>query len=158
MVAMDLPAEDGETITVTAFRPRNPWPIECVAGGRITRLVLTRRGWPIAWVDLTAPARVSLGRQSAGDGLPGPPTADPSDRMVWAAASGRLRLHHRVSSHDGGDERLAATDGSALGCRGDDEPEELARKDNKEAAGTGRSAVRREAQRWWFVCSWAWLS
>jgi hypothetical protein len=43
-MAMDLPAEDAETIAVSAFKPRSLELIERVASGRIARLVLTKRG------------------------------------------------------------------------------------------------------------------
>ena len=52
---MDLPAEDGETIAVSAFKPRSLELIESVASGRIARLVLTKRGHPVA---VLVPARV----------------------------------------------------------------------------------------------------
>jgi prevent-host-death family protein len=46
---MDLPAdEEVETIAVSAFKPRSLELIERVASGRVTRLVLTRRGRPVA--------------------------------------------------------------------------------------------------------------
>jgi prevent-host-death family protein len=48
---MELPAEDGETIAVSAYKPRS---LERAASGRITRLVLTKRGRPIA---VLVPAR-----------------------------------------------------------------------------------------------------
>ena len=45
---MDLPADDVETIAVSAFKPRSLEMIERVASGRVTQLVLTRRGKPVA--------------------------------------------------------------------------------------------------------------
>ena len=45
---MDLPAEDAETIAVSAFKPRSLELIERVASGRVGRLVLTKRGRPVA--------------------------------------------------------------------------------------------------------------
>ena len=52
---MDLPAEDGETIAVSAFKPRSLELIECVVvSGQIARLVLTKRGRHVA---VLVPAR-----------------------------------------------------------------------------------------------------
>lgn len=45
---MDKPAEDDETIAVSAFKPRSLELIERVASGRMRRLVLTKRGRPVA--------------------------------------------------------------------------------------------------------------
>jgi prevent-host-death family protein len=44
----DLPADDVETIAVSAFKPRSLELIDRVATGRIARLVLTKRGQPVA--------------------------------------------------------------------------------------------------------------
>ena len=45
---MDLPADDVETIAVSAFKPRSLELIERVASGRVARLVLTKRGRAVA--------------------------------------------------------------------------------------------------------------
>ena len=45
---MDLPADDVETIAVSAFKPRSLELIERVASGRLARLVLTKRGRAVA--------------------------------------------------------------------------------------------------------------
>ena len=45
---MDLPADEVETIAVSAFKPKSLELIERVASGRVARLVLTRRGRPVA--------------------------------------------------------------------------------------------------------------
>ena len=41
---MGLPDEDGETIAVSAFKPRSLELIERVASGKVARLVLTKPG------------------------------------------------------------------------------------------------------------------
>jgi prevent-host-death family protein len=48
--AMDAPAEDVETIAVSKFKPRSLELIERVASGRLSRLVLTKRGRAVAAV------------------------------------------------------------------------------------------------------------
>lgn len=45
---MDMPADEVETIAVSAFKPRSLELIEQVASGRVARLVLTKRGRPVA--------------------------------------------------------------------------------------------------------------
>jgi antitoxin (DNA-binding transcriptional repressor) of toxin-antitoxin stability system len=46
---MDVPGEeDAPTIVVSAFKPRSLELIERVASGRVGRLVLTKRGRPVA--------------------------------------------------------------------------------------------------------------
>ena len=45
---MDLPADDVETIAVSAFKPRSLELIERVASGRVARIVLTKRGRAVA--------------------------------------------------------------------------------------------------------------
>jgi prevent-host-death family protein len=45
---MDLPADDDESIAVSAFKPRSLELIERVASGRASRIVLTKRGRPVA--------------------------------------------------------------------------------------------------------------
>ena len=45
---MDSSGEDGETIAVSAFKPRSLELIERVASGKAARLVLTKRGRPVA--------------------------------------------------------------------------------------------------------------
>ena len=45
---MDVPADDVETIAVSAFKPRSLELIERVASGRVARLVLTKRGRAVA--------------------------------------------------------------------------------------------------------------
>lgn len=45
---MDMPADEVETIAVSAFKPRSLELIERVASGRVARLVLTKRGRPVA--------------------------------------------------------------------------------------------------------------
>ena len=45
---MSLPAEDEETIAVSAFKPRSLGLIKRVASGQVGRLVLTKRGRPVA--------------------------------------------------------------------------------------------------------------
>jgi prevent-host-death family protein len=45
-----LPADDVETIAVSAFKPRSLELIERVASGRVARIVLTKRGRAVAAV------------------------------------------------------------------------------------------------------------
>ena len=45
---MDSTPDGGETIAVSAFKPRSPELIERVASGKVARLVLTKRGRPVA--------------------------------------------------------------------------------------------------------------
>ena len=47
---MGVPGEEVETIAVSAFKPRSLELIERVASGRVRRLVLTKRGRPVAAV------------------------------------------------------------------------------------------------------------
>ena len=43
-----MPADEVQTIAVSAFKPRSLELIERVASGRVARLVLTKRGRPVA--------------------------------------------------------------------------------------------------------------
>ena len=45
---MGSTADGGETIAVSAFKPRSLELIERVASGKVARLVLTKRGRPVA--------------------------------------------------------------------------------------------------------------
>ena len=45
---MDVAGDEIETIAVSAFKPRSLALIERVASGKVARLVLTKRGRPVA--------------------------------------------------------------------------------------------------------------
>jgi prevent-host-death family protein len=53
-------ADEVETIAVSAFKPRSLELIERVASGRIGRLVLTRRGRPVAMLVPAAEPQTAL--------------------------------------------------------------------------------------------------
>jgi prevent-host-death family protein len=57
---MDTPAEDVETIGVSEFKPRSLELIERVASGKLSRLVLTKRGRPVAVLVPVQEPRVRL--------------------------------------------------------------------------------------------------
>ena len=55
-----MKVDDVETIAVSAFKPRSLELIECVASGRIARLLLTKRGRPVAVLVLARELVVEL--------------------------------------------------------------------------------------------------
>jgi prevent-host-death family protein len=57
---VDMPADEVETIAVSAFKPRSLELIERVASGKVSRLVLTKRGRPVAALVPVQEQRVRL--------------------------------------------------------------------------------------------------